>query len=148
VYTFVYGYRCTRLSEIEVKLCRLTWFKRRIIDGSLQGTIYNQCYPVTARRETFQNVTTVLICFNGREQPAAILRFNSNIHALNGMSLGILETAFVRVARACTDIGIKPLPLSFYCIEAKLKPAFVFGFAAWTPAQIRESLLRFASALR
>jgi len=29
------------LSEIEVKLCRHTWFKRRIIDGSLQGTIHN-----------------------------------------------------------------------------------------------------------
>jgi hypothetical protein len=55
---------------------------------------------------------------------------------------------FKGVARVCTDIGIKPSPLSFYCIEAKLKPAFVFGFAAWTPAQIRESLLRLASALR
>jgi hypothetical protein len=52
------------------------------------------------------------------------------------------------VARVCIDIGIKPSPLSFYCIEAKLKPAFVFGFAAWTPAQIRESLLRLAPALR
>src|SRR2546430_3623920 len=35
-----------------------------------------------------------------------------------------------------------------YCIQAKLSPAFVFGFAAWTPAQIRESLLRLACALR
>jgi GntR family transcriptional regulator / MocR family aminotransferase len=58
------------------------------------------------------------------------------------------EGDFARVARVCTDIGIKPSPLSFYCIEAKLKPAFVFGFAAWTPAQIRESLLRLASALK
>jgi GntR family transcriptional regulator/MocR family aminotransferase len=58
------------------------------------------------------------------------------------------EKDFERVARVCTYIGIKPSPLSFYCIEAKLKPAFVFGFAAWTPAQIRESLLRLASALR
>jgi GntR family transcriptional regulator/MocR family aminotransferase len=58
------------------------------------------------------------------------------------------EADFARVARVCTDIGIKPSPLSFYCIEAKLKPAFVFGFAAWTPAQIRESLLRLASALK
>jgi GntR family transcriptional regulator/MocR family aminotransferase len=58
------------------------------------------------------------------------------------------ETDFAKIARVCTDIGIKPSPLSFYCIEAKLKPAFVFGFAAWTPAQIRESLLRLASALR
>src|SRR5437762_5319736 len=58
------------------------------------------------------------------------------------------ETDFARVARVCTVIGIKPSPLSFFCIEAKLKPAFIFGFAAWTPAQIRESLLRLASALR
>jgi GntR family transcriptional regulator/MocR family aminotransferase len=55
---------------------------------------------------------------------------------------------FARVARVCADVGIKPSPLSFYCIEAKLKPAFVFGFAAWTPAQIRESLVRLAAALR
>src|SRR5262245_49956431 len=58
------------------------------------------------------------------------------------------ETDFAKIARICTEIGIKPSPLSFYCIEAKLKPAFVFGFAAWTPAQIRESLLRLAAALR
>ena len=58
------------------------------------------------------------------------------------------ETDFARVARVCDEIGIKPSPLSFYSIEAKLKPAFVFGFAAWTPPQIRESLLRLVSALR
>src|SRR5438105_5327234 len=58
------------------------------------------------------------------------------------------ETDFARVSRVRSEIGIKPSPLSFYCIQAKLKPAFVFGFAAWTPAQIRESLLRLASALK
>jgi GntR family transcriptional regulator / MocR family aminotransferase len=58
------------------------------------------------------------------------------------------ETDFARVVRVSAEIGIKPSPLSFYCIEAKLKPAFVFGFAAWTPTQIREGLLRLASALR
>jgi len=58
------------------------------------------------------------------------------------------DADFARVARVCDEIGINPSPLSFYCIEAKLKPAFVFGFAAWTPAQIRESLLRLASALK
>jgi GntR family transcriptional regulator/MocR family aminotransferase len=57
------------------------------------------------------------------------------------------ETDFPKVARVCASVGIKPSPLSFYCIKAKLKPAFLFGFAAWTPAQIRESLLRLASAL-
>jgi GntR family transcriptional regulator/MocR family aminotransferase len=58
------------------------------------------------------------------------------------------EADFARVARVRAEIGIKPTPLSFYCIRAKLKPAFLFGFAAWTTAQIRESLLRLASALR
>jgi GntR family transcriptional regulator/MocR family aminotransferase len=58
------------------------------------------------------------------------------------------EADFARVARVRAEIGIKPSPLSFYCIRAKLKPAFVFGFAAWTPAQIRESLLKLASSLK
>ena len=55
---------------------------------------------------------------------------------------------FARVARVRAHIGIKPIGLSFFCIKAKLKPAFVFGFAAWTPAQIRQSLVKLASALR
>jgi GntR family transcriptional regulator / MocR family aminotransferase len=58
------------------------------------------------------------------------------------------EADFAKIASICTDIGIKASPLSFYCIEAKLQPAFVFGFGAWTPAQIRQSLLRLASALK
>ncbi len=57
------------------------------------------------------------------------------------------DVDFARVARARAKIGVKPSSLSFYCIQAKLKPAFVFGFAAWTPAQIRESLVKLASAL-
>jgi GntR family transcriptional regulator/MocR family aminotransferase len=58
------------------------------------------------------------------------------------------EEDFARVARVRAEIGIKPSPLSFYCVEAKLKPAFVFGFAAWTPAQVRQSLVKLASALK
>ena len=58
------------------------------------------------------------------------------------------ETDFARVASISAEIGIKPTPLSSYCMQAKLKPAFLFGFAGWTNAQIRESLLRLASALR
>jgi GntR family transcriptional regulator/MocR family aminotransferase len=58
------------------------------------------------------------------------------------------EADFARVARVRAEIGVKPPSLAFFCVQAKLKPAFVFGFAAWTPAQIRESLLRLASALR
>ena len=51
------------------------------------------------------------------------------------------------IKRITSDIGVRPSALSFFCIQAKLKPAFVFGFAAWTPTQIRESLVKLASAL-
>jgi DNA-binding transcriptional MocR family regulator len=52
------------------------------------------------------------------------------------------------IKRITSDIGVRPSPLSFFCIHAKLKPAFVFGFAAWTATQIRESLIKLASAVR
>ncbi|MGZ5022506.1 MAG: MocR-like pyridoxine biosynthesis transcription factor PdxR [Chthoniobacterales bacterium] len=51
--------------------------------------------------------------------------------------------AFLRT-RFETDI--RPSPLRFYCIEAQLPPAFVFGFAAWSRAQIREGLAKLATA--
>jgi GntR family transcriptional regulator/MocR family aminotransferase len=55
---------------------------------------------------------------------------------------------FERIKRITIDIGVRPSTLTFFCIQARLKPAFVFGFAAWTPAQIRESLVKLASALK
>jgi GntR family transcriptional regulator/MocR family aminotransferase len=58
------------------------------------------------------------------------------------------EEDFPRIRRVTLEIGVRPSPLSTFCIRAKLKPAFVFGFAAWTPAQIRESLLKLASSLK
>jgi GntR family transcriptional regulator / MocR family aminotransferase len=58
------------------------------------------------------------------------------------------EQDFDAVRRITIEIGVRPSPLSFFCIQAKLKPSFVFGFAAWTPAQIRESLVKLASALK
>jgi GntR family transcriptional regulator/MocR family aminotransferase len=58
------------------------------------------------------------------------------------------EEDFPIIKRITSDIGVRPSALSFFCIQAKLKPAFVFGFAAWTPTQIRESLVKLASALR
>ena len=58
------------------------------------------------------------------------------------------EEDFPMIRRITVDIGVRPSALSFFCIQAKLKPAFVFGFAAWTPTQIRESLVKLASALR
>jgi GntR family transcriptional regulator/MocR family aminotransferase len=58
------------------------------------------------------------------------------------------EQDFPMIRRTTLEIGVRPSPLSFFCAQAKLRPAFVFGFAAWTPTQIRESLVRLASALR
>jgi GntR family transcriptional regulator / MocR family aminotransferase len=58
------------------------------------------------------------------------------------------EDDFPIVRRVTLEIGVRPSPLSLYCIHAKLKPALVFGFAGWTPAQIRESLVKLASSLR
>jgi hypothetical protein len=54
---------------------------------------------------------------------------------------------FSVVMRFGYETGVRPVPLSFYCMQAKLKPAFVFGFAAWSAAQIREGLTKFASVL-
>src|SRR6266480_4575834 len=52
MFTFRYGYERAPLFELKIQLCRITWFERRIIDGSLHGTIHNQCHPVIACRET------------------------------------------------------------------------------------------------
>ena len=58
------------------------------------------------------------------------------------------EEEFEMIRRITVEIGVRPSPLSFFCVEAKLKPAFLFGFAAWTKTQIQESLAKLASALR
>jgi GntR family transcriptional regulator / MocR family aminotransferase len=58
------------------------------------------------------------------------------------------EEDFPMIRRITIDLGVRPSALSYFSIQAKLKPAFVFGFAAWTPAQIRESLVKLASALK
>src|SRR5882724_10712005 len=55
---------------------------------------------------------------------------------------------FSRIKRVTLEIGVRPVALSTFCIKAKLKPAFLFGFAAWTRAQIGESLLKLASSLK
>jgi GntR family transcriptional regulator/MocR family aminotransferase len=49
---------------------------------------------------------------------------------------------------ACEQTGVSPRPLSFFCIKAQLDPAFVFGFAAWSQAQIEQGLAKLASAVK
>ena len=52
------------------------------------------------------------------------------------------------ITEACKEIGIRPSPLSSCFISAEVKPALTFGFAAWSKAQIREGLAKFAFALK
>ena len=56
------------------------------------------------------------------------------------------DLAFFMRARELT--GIWPRPLSFFCIKAEVEPAFVFGFAAWSQAQIEQALAKLGSAVR
>ncbi|MFZ0916305.1 MAG: hypothetical protein WAN04_05360 [Candidatus Udaeobacter sp.] len=58
------------------------------------------------------------------------------------------EEDFEAVRRISVEIGVRPSLLSDFWIQAMLRPAFVFGFAAWAPAQIRESVVKLASALK
>jgi GntR family transcriptional regulator/MocR family aminotransferase len=58
------------------------------------------------------------------------------------------EQHYAIIRRINLEIGVRPVPLPLICIHAKLKPAFIFGFAAWTPTQIRESLVKLASAYK
>lgn len=58
------------------------------------------------------------------------------------------KTDLASITRAAAEIGIRPMPLSFFCIKAELQPALAFGFAAWSRAQIREGLAKLAAALR
>jgi GntR family transcriptional regulator/MocR family aminotransferase len=50
--------------------------------------------------------------------------------------------------RAREQTGIWPRPLSFFCIKAQLDPAFVFGYAAWSQAQIEQGLAKLASVVK
>jgi len=55
---------------------------------------------------------------------------------------------FAVFMRARELTGIWPRDLSFFCIKAQLEPAFVFGFAAWSQAQIEQGLAKLGSAVR
>ena len=52
------------------------------------------------------------------------------------------------IMQACSEIGIRPSPLSSCFIKADCDPALTFGFAAWSKAQIREGLTKLANALK
>jgi GntR family transcriptional regulator / MocR family aminotransferase len=51
------------------------------------------------------------------------------------------------ITRVCNEINMRPSPLSSCFMKAEAEPALTFGFAAWSRAQIREGLSKFAAAL-
>jgi hypothetical protein len=51
------------------------------------------------------------------------------------------------VLQAIQGCRAKPASLSVFCIKAQLAPGLVFGFAAWTRAQIRQALQECAERL-
>ena len=56
------------------------------------------------------------------------------------------KSDFPFFVRARAETGIMPTKMSFYSIEAETGPTFLFGFAAWSRAQIREGLAKLALA--
>jgi GntR family transcriptional regulator/MocR family aminotransferase len=58
------------------------------------------------------------------------------------------KTDLPMITRVCAEIGIRPTPLSSCFMKPELNPALTFGFAAWSRAQIREGLVKFATALK
>src|SRR5205823_14301958 len=57
------------------------------------------------------------------------------------------KTDLPLITRVCSEIGFRPSPLSSCFMKAEPEPALTFGFAAWSRAQIREGLSKFAAAL-
>jgi GntR family transcriptional regulator/MocR family aminotransferase len=57
------------------------------------------------------------------------------------------KTDLPLITRVCSEIGFRPSPLSSCFMKAEAEPALTFGFAAWSRAQIREGLSKFAAAL-
>jgi GntR family transcriptional regulator / MocR family aminotransferase len=91
------------------------------------------------RREFFiEQFNNLLSKYFILEIPEAGLHFVAWLRHKEDLSL---------ITSVCAEIGIRPSPLSSCFIKADLDPALTFGFAAWSRAQIREGLSKFASAL-
>ena len=58
------------------------------------------------------------------------------------------EEDFPLLMRAREQTSAWPRPLSFFCIKAQLDSAFVFGFAAWSNAQLEQGLAKLALAVK
>jgi GntR family transcriptional regulator/MocR family aminotransferase len=57
------------------------------------------------------------------------------------------KTDLPLITSICKEIGMRPSPLSSCFMKAEAEPALTFGFAAWSRAQIRQGLSKFATLL-
>jgi GntR family transcriptional regulator/MocR family aminotransferase len=113
---------------------------RFISEGFFLSHIKRMRKLYSDRRDYFIEQFQTLLSEHFRLQiPEAGLHFVAWLRRKNDLPL---------VTRVCSDIGIRPSPLSSCFIKAKLDPALTFGFAAWSRAQIREGLTKLAFALQ
>jgi GntR family transcriptional regulator/MocR family aminotransferase len=112
---------------------------RFLSDGFFLSHIKRMRTLYADRREYFiEQFTSLLSKYFVLQIPEAGLHFVAWLRRPEDLS---------SIMRVCREIGIRPTPLSSCFIKADLNPALTFGFAAWSRAQIREGLSKFASAL-
>jgi GntR family transcriptional regulator/MocR family aminotransferase len=112
---------------------------RFLTEGFFLSHIKRMRQLYSDRREFFiQQFNNLLSSYFVLEVPEAGLHFVAWVRRKEHMPL---------IARVCAEIGIRPSPLSSCFMKAEPAPALTFGFAAWSRAQIREGLSKFAAAL-
>jgi GntR family transcriptional regulator/MocR family aminotransferase len=112
---------------------------RFLTEGFLLSHIKRMRKLYSDRRAFFiQEFNNLLSKYFILEIPEAGLHFVAWVRQKEHMPL---------ITRVCTEIGIRPSPLSSCFMKAEPEPALTFGFAAWSRAQIREGLRKFVAAL-
>jgi GntR family transcriptional regulator/MocR family aminotransferase len=112
---------------------------RFLTEGFLLSHIKRMRKLYSDRREFFiEQFNNLLRKYFILEIPEAGLHFVAWVRQKEHMPL---------ITRVCAEIGIRPSPLSSCFMKAEPEPALTFGFAAWSRAQIREGLSKFAAAL-
>src|SRR6266508_3736551 len=112
---------------------------RFLTEGFFMSHIKRMRKVYSDRREFFiEQFNNLLRKYFILEVPEAGLHFVAWVRQKEQMPL---------ITRVCTEIGIRPSPLSSCYMKAEPEPALTFGFAAWSRAQIREGLSKFAAAL-
>jgi len=112
---------------------------RFLTEGFFLSHIKRMRQLYSDRREFFiQQFNNLLSNYFILEVPEAGLHFVAWVRQKEQMPL---------IGRVCTEIGMRPSPLSSCFMKAEPAPALTFGFAAWSRAQIREGLSKFATAL-